>query len=238
MRSLCSSINQIHSIDPHDLADNFTAVSRELETLTLAILPSSNVDGSHCTSNIDAMDPFGHLVLRQWKLLDDCEKVILQIQALPGFDTFLKPPYFDTLRSVACHGLVIIINHSEWCSDIIIVLHNSPPLLIDTSEDFYDRAIKLQDELLGAHRKGLESNKYEDTLRSVLKELYELVSLPVIKRLNELNVPEQSWIWWCLTSVFCSSTLCNRTNPIRHGPSMIYPRSIHTLIYPIPLCTH
>jgi CHAT domain-containing protein len=80
-------------------------------------------------------------------------------------------------------------------------------LLIDAPDDFYARAIKLQDELLGARRKGLESNKYEDTLPSVLKELYELVGQPVIKKLNELNVPEQSRVWWCPTSVFCSLPL-------------------------------
>jgi hypothetical protein len=204
MRGLRASIDQIRSIDPH-LADNFTAVSRELETLTLAISPSSNVDGRD--SDVDGTDPFGHLVVRQRKLFDDREKLTSQIRALPGFDTFMNPPSFDTLRSAARHGPVIIINHSRWRSDIIIVLHNSPPSLIDISDDFYARAIKLQDELLGARRNGLDSNKYEDTLRSVLKELYELVGLPVIKRLNELNVPEQSRIWWCPTSVFCSLPL-------------------------------
>jgi len=204
MRGLRSSIDQIRSIDPH-LADNFAVVSRDLETLTLAISPSSNVDGRD--SDVDGMDPFGHLVVQQRKLLDDREKLISQIQALPGFDTFLKPPSFDTLRSAARHGPIIIINHSRWRSDIIIVLHNSPPSLIDTSEDFYSRAIKLQDELLSARRKGLESDKYEVTLRSVLEELYELVGRPVIKRLNELNVPEQSRVWWCPTSVFCSLPL-------------------------------
>jgi CHAT domain-containing protein len=204
MRGLRSSIDQIHSIDPH-LADNFAAVSRELETLTLAISPSSNVDGRD--GDVEGTDPFGNLVVRHRKLFDDREKLISQIQALPGFDTFLKPPPFDTLRSAARHGPVIMINHSQWRSDIIIILHNSPPSLIDTSGDFYARGIKLQDQLLGARRKGLESDKYEDTLRSVLEELYELVGLPVIKRLNELNVPEQSRIWWCPTSVFCSLPL-------------------------------
>ena len=56
----------------------------------------------------------------------------------------------------------------------------------------------------------LESDEYEDTLRSVLEELYELVGRPVIKRLNELNRPEQSRVWWCPsspTSVFCSLPL-------------------------------
>jgi len=204
MRGLRSSMDQIRSTDPH-LADIFTAVNRKLETVTLAVSPKRNVDGRN--SDVDGMDPFGHLVVRQRKLLDDREMLISQIQALPGFDTFLKPPSFDTLRSAALHGPVIIINHSKYRSDIIIVLHNSPPSLIDTSDDFYARAIKLQDELLGARRNGLESNKYEDTLRSVLEELYELVGLPVIKRLNELNVPEQSRVWWCPTSVFCSLPL-------------------------------
>src|SRR6266851_4960810 len=204
MRGLRSSIDQIHSIDPH-LADNFTAVSRELETLTLAISPSSNVDDRD--SDVEGMDQFGHLVVRQRKLLDGRENLISQIQALPGFDTFLNPPSFDNLRSAARHGPVIIINHSRYRSDIIVVLHNSPPSLIHTSDDFYARAINLQNQLLGARRKGLESNKYEDTLPSVLEELYELVGRPVIKRLNELNVPEQSRIWWCPTSVFCSLPL-------------------------------
>jgi CHAT domain-containing protein len=34
-----------------------------------------------------------------------------------------------------------------------------------------------------------------------------LVGEPVIKRLRVLGVPEQSRIWWCPTSVFCSLTL-------------------------------
>jgi len=62
MRSLCSSISHIHSINPH-LADSFTAVSWELEMLTLAILPSSNVDCRD--SDVEGMDLFGNLVVRQ-----------------------------------------------------------------------------------------------------------------------------------------------------------------------------
>ncbi len=53
--------------------------------------------------------------------------------------------------------------------------HSSPQLSTFISDGFYARAIKLQDQLLGARRKGLESNKYEDALRSVLKQLHELV---------------------------------------------------------------
>jgi hypothetical protein len=48
---------------------------------------------------------------------------------------------------------------------------------------------------------------YQDSLCSVLKGLYELIGEPVIKRLRVLGVPEQSRIWWCPTSVFCSLPL-------------------------------
>jgi hypothetical protein len=48
---------------------------------------------------------------------------------------------------------------------------------------------------------------YQDALSSVLEDLYHLVGQPVIQRLQELNVPEQSRIWFCPTSVFCSLPL-------------------------------
>ncbi len=82
------------------------------------------------TVNREGMVPFGDfgdpVVLRR-KLWDDREKLTSQIRALPGLDTFLKPPCFDTLHHAACHGPVIIINHSERRSDILILLYNFPP---------------------------------------------------------------------------------------------------------------
>ena len=203
MRGLRASIDRIHLADCN-LADRFSMVNRELETLALTFSLNNNIDANN---GLEGMDPYGHGVIRKQKLLDDRENLITQIRALPGFDTFLKPPSFDALRSAASHGPVIIINHSQWQSDILILLHSSPPSLIPTSDDFYIRANKLQDQLLGERKQGLESEAYEDALRAVLKELYELVGRPVIKRLNELNIPEQSRVWWCPTSVFCSLPL-------------------------------
>lgn len=204
IRSLRTSIDQIRSVDCH-LAEEFAAVNKDLDTLTLAFSPNVSVGGGD--SDVEGMDPFGHLVMQQQKLLNDREKLISQIQALPGCETFLKSPSFDTLRSAASHGPIVIINHCQWRSDIIILLNDSPPSVISTSDDFYGRANNLQHRLLEERRKGLESGKYEEALCSVLEELYELVGQPVIKRLNELNIPEQSRVWWCPTSVFCSLPL-------------------------------
>ena len=212
MRGLRASTDKLRAADSH-LAEKFAAVNKNLEKLALIPSLDGNVGGMN--SALGVMEPFGHLVTQQRKLLEDREKLISQIQTLPGFDTFLKPPSFNTLSSVACYGPVVIVNYSKWRSDILILLRNCPPSLITTPDDFYSRANKLQDQLLRERKKGLESDKYDDTLRSVLKELYELVGRPVIKRLKELNVPEQSRVWWCPTSVFCSLPL-HAMGPIPH----------------------
>jgi CHAT domain-containing protein len=141
---------------------------------------------------------------------------------LPGFENFLMSPSFDTLRSAAAHGPIIIINHSKWRCDIIIVLYNSPPSLIQTPQQFYHRAERLKDQLLSARKEVIDSTEYDDALTFILEELYDLVGRPVIQRLRELNVPEQSRIWWCPTSSFCSLPL-HAMGPIRSdGPHKLY----------------
>ena len=204
MRGLRTSIDQIRLANS-DLADKFIAINGELETLIFSSSLIYNVDDGD--RDLEGMDPFGHLVSQQRRLLNDRKELISQIQAMSGFDTFLKLPSFDTLCSAAQHGPAIIINHCKWRSDIIVIAHGSLPSLITTPDDFYARAKRLQDQLLEGRNKGLESDKYEDSLRSVLKELYDLVGGPVINKFKELNVPEQSRIWWCPTSVFCSLPL-------------------------------
>ena len=204
MRGLRSSIDQLRASDP-DLADKLAAINHDLEVLTLTL--SQNNYGEGGEEGHEGTDPYGRLILRQRGLLNDRDKLISQIRARNGLESFLKSPSFDDLHSAAVRGLVIMINHCRWRSDIIILLHDSPPSLVSTADDFYDRANKLRDQLLGARKEGLESVEYEGALRSVLKELYEVVGQPVIQRLNELDVPEQSRVWWCPTSAFCSLPL-------------------------------
>ena len=220
MRGLRASINQLHAVNL-PLVEKFTAVNRDLEALTTSSSPvvwmeDGQVDGC------EGMDPVGRLVVKQRKLVEERDRLISQIRAQPGFDSFLVPPSFDTLHSAAAGGPVILINHSEWCSDIIILLHDSPPSLIPTSDDFYDRAKGLHDKLLAARNIGLDSWEYEDALGYVLEHLYNLVGRPVIERLRKLNIPEQSRVWWCPTSVFCSLPL-HAMGPIRSdGPTKLY----------------
>ncbi|KAH9014462.1 CHAT domain-containing protein [Lactarius hengduanensis] len=208
MRHLRASIHQLLQPDSQ-LGQRFAAVNRDLEELTKSVPPSHELsidDGP--ADDLRAVDPFGRLILKQRGLSKERDNLISQIRTLPGFDSFLTSPSFDTLRSAASSGPVIIINHSEWRSDILILLHNTPPSLIPTPHDFYDRTKALKDKLLDSRRKhGLDSSHYDESLASVLAELYDLVGKPVIDRLHQLQVPEQSRIWWCPTSVFCSLPL-------------------------------
>ena len=217
MRHLRPSTDRLMQEDPQ-LGDKFAAVNRNLEELTKSISPSHRLRMDDGTADgLRAADPFGRLLLKQRKLLKERNELISQIQALSGFENFLTSPAFDTLHFAASSGPVIIINHSKWRSDILILLHNMPPFLIPTHEDFYNRASALKDNLLDSrHEHGLDSSDYEESLASVLADLYNLVGKPVIDGLRQLRVPEQTRLWWCPTSVFCSLPL-HAMGPIPSG---------------------
>jgi hypothetical protein len=208
LRGLRTSAYHIASINPH-LAEKFTRINRDLEKVTISALPSGSTEVSgDGTEDGEGTDHFGRLLLEQRKLLEERDDIISQIRSLPGLQNFLMTPSFDALRSAASYGPVILINHSKWRSDILILLHDSPPSLIPTSDGFYDDANRLRNDLLDARKEyQLDSTDYDRVLATVLKDLYNLVGQPVINRLHELNIPEQSRVWWCPTSVFCSLPL-------------------------------
>ena len=220
MRGLRASIDELRTVNL-PLAKKFAAVNRDLEAVTISgsqlVWMEDGLAGGR-----EGMDPVGRLVVKQRKLVEERDQLISQIRAQPGFDRFLIPPSFDTLRSAAAGGPVILINHSKCRSDIIILLHRSPPSLIPTSNDFYERAKGLHEKLLAARNNSLDSREYEDALDYVLEHLYDLVGRPVIERFCNLNVPEQSRVWWCPTSVFCSLPL-HAMGPIRSdGHTKLY----------------
>jgi CHAT domain-containing protein len=207
MRGLRTSIDQLCAADSA-LAEKFAAVNRELEMLTTSSSPSGIEITNGGVNGHGGMDPFGHLVVKQRKLLGERDRVISQVRTLSGFEGFLTAPSFDTLRSAASRGPVIIINHCKWRSNILILLHESPPSNITTTDDFYERALGLGDRLVKARKEHrLESKQYQRALRSVLKILYDLVGRPVIEEFRRLKIPEQSRVWWCPTSVFCTLPL-------------------------------
>jgi CHAT domain-containing protein/tetratricopeptide (TPR) repeat protein len=207
MRGLRTPVFQLIGEDS-PLAKKFAEINQELEASTVAVTPSGRpeVEDSIHQSK-DGTDAFGRLVTKQKKLVKERDALISQIRSRPGLEGFLRAPSFYSLRSAASRGPVIIVNHSSYRSDIVIIFHDYLPCSIPTDETFFARANELRDELVEARKKGLDSQEYQDALCLALKGLYKLVGEPVIKRLLVLGVPEQSRIWWCPTSVFCSLPL-------------------------------
>ena len=147
MRHLRISINQILEADP-DLGRKFAALNRDLEELTKSIPPTHKIGMDDVVSDdVRARDQFGSLFRRHRALLKERDKLISQIRSSPGFDRFLTFPLFNTLRSAASSGPVIIVNHFKLRSDILI-LHDASPSLIPTPTDFYDRANVLKGQVI------------------------------------------------------------------------------------------
>ncbi|KAI0297049.1 CHAT domain-containing protein [Multifurca ochricompacta] len=142
-------------------------------------------------------------------------EIVDEIRARPGYEDFLKAIPFKKLQTATALGPVIVINHCRYRCDILIILRDSAPVLIPTTHDFYDRAAKLKTHLIETRAQyALESKRYQRALRFVLQELYELVGRPVIEKLQELKIAEESRVWWCPTSVFCSLPL-HAAGPIK-----------------------
>jgi len=205
---LRTSAGRLRSVNP-DLADRLATVNQKLVATNASILDRQAVgprlDEEEDHEHIDTFSPTSK---EQRRLLRERQKIIARIKALPGFENFMEAERFRTLQNAASRGPIIVINHCHWRCDILIVLHNSPPSHIPTGEKFYERANILAGTFLDARRKyAVESELYQQELRSILKELFEQVGQPVLNKLRELGIAEQSRVWWYPTSVFCSLPL-------------------------------
>ncbi|KAF8262750.1 CHAT domain-containing protein [Lactarius quietus] len=202
MRGLRTSTDHLRLGDAA-LAERFVAVCKDLEGITMSTEAPEDSERQH-----HMPDEFSREMEKVRELERKRAEIVSQIRALPMFENFLRAVPFDALQNAAACGPVVIINHCRYRCDILIVLLGTPPIHIPTATDFYSRTIKLKDLLLSTRTKhALESKCYQRALRSVLLELYELVGRPVIEKLHQLGIPEQSRVWWCPTSVLCSLPL-------------------------------
>ena len=208
MRSLRTPLEHLHEVDK-SLADEFTKVSQALEAIitTAGDVVQTPVDTDDDDSDvtIGRKDGFARDLEEKRRLSGELDKVVLRIQALPGFENFWRPVPFRQLETAAVGGPLVIINLSEYRSDILIVRSNHPVVHIPTPTNFFDKVTKLAHQLSNTRKtRRLESKEYDRVLRQTLEELSELVGQPVANKLMELGVPEKSRIWLCPTSVLAS----------------------------------
>lgn len=204
---LRTSAGRIRTVNPN-LADRLATVNQKLLTVNASVLDHRAIGSLLDEEDHEHIDTFSPTFKEQRRLLHERQEIVAGIKALPGFENFMEAVRFRTLQNAASRGPIIVINHCHWRCDILIVLRDSPPSHIPTTEGFYERANTLASTLLDARRKyAVESELYQQELRSILKELFERVGQPVLNKLRELGIAEQSRIWWYPTSVFCSLPL-------------------------------
>jgi hypothetical protein len=149
------------------LATKLTIINHDIEALMMSVPPglTGDIEDGGVPGEGGTADPFSILLKMQQTLLNERDALIYQIQGLPGFGNFEKMPLFDMLRTAASRGPVIIINHCSLRSDTILVSCDSPPSLIPTAEDFYEKANELADRLSDTRKKhGLSSKEYDRAL--------------------------------------------------------------------------
>lgn len=135
------------------------------------------------------------------RLSEEQEEIIDDVRRIPGCENFLRPVPFEVLRQAASEGPVIVLNHSVYRCDALIVLAREV-VHVPIDSDFYDNAIKLHDELIRTRLdSGEDSEQYDDILRRVMKALWDRVVSKIVDKFKELGIPDGSRIWWCPTSV-------------------------------------
>lgn len=221
MRGFRTPLDNLRMVNS-SLASKLDNISKQLETLLISsdehIITSSD---SSSEASAESSYRLFNDQLNQKRLLSKEQEVLTErIREIPGFEDFLKTTPFDKLQLSADEGPVIIINHSDYRSDAIILLRGHGPMVVplsqpasneseagrDTSGNtFYEEALYRSIKLM-AVRWVLGDNPrlYNDTLMSMLEWLWENIVSLVVKKLNELGVKKQSRIWWCPTSVLNS----------------------------------
>ncbi len=137
---------------------------------------------------------------REWDVL------IKQIQALPGFRDFARPPDASVLRRAAGHGTVVVINVSRWRCDALLVSANGirvEPLPNLTMEAAYERTNAYLRALQEFRQSPTALVALEQVITVMLQWLWEAIAEPVLTALGYQETPtgDRPWprVWWCPT---------------------------------------
>ncbi|KAI0261845.1 CHAT domain-containing protein [Gloeopeniophorella convolvens] len=212
MRGLRAPVGQLRAVNP-DLADKYLCITHDLESITTessALRQDSSFVTGSSRNPIRTIeeDVFGRVFEAQRRLLRERKAIISRIRQLPGFEHFLAAAPFHSLQNAASSGPIVVVNHSRWRSDILIIVHDAPLTHIRLGDDFYQRANALSSSLSKARSSedGLDSDEYEQALRFVLHELYLLIGRQVIDRLDTLDPETDSRERYSSDEYVCSYT--------------------------------
>lgn len=194
------------------LADRFRDVSGRLESLaTYRGSPAVNCKASGGVLQPGSVPKVSQIAdkmtVRVRELSEEQAKIIDEIRGVVGFEDFLRSPSLETLKEAASEGPVIVINHSSFRCDVLIILSrtNEPCICIPLDQDWYEDALKLCNELVVVRNTfEVDSAEYDETLQRVMKVVWDRVVSKVVQKFRDLGIAEGSRIWWCPTSYLSS----------------------------------
>ena len=142
-------------------------------------------------------------VERRRETADAFERMIADIQAMPGFDTFLRPLPVRDLAAAAAKGPVVVINVSRFGSHALILTGSGVldpvPLEDLTPDSVFEHTVEFETALEDM------TAAAEGRLVAVLGWLWDAVAGPVLGRLGITGPPldGQPWprLWWCVSGL-------------------------------------
>ncbi|EJC97795.1 TPR-like protein [Fomitiporia mediterranea MF3/22] len=208
MRGLRTPLDRLVETN-RELADKFRNVSRQLEKLATSTSalqsdPSLGRDGSSTLDVHRERLLFEEKLKVKKQLSNEQEEIINEIRRIPKFESFLTATPFKELQRSASEGPVIVVNHSKYRSDALIILSREvqPVICVPLDGEFYKDSIELYVELLETRQRfTANSPEYDKKLVEALEMLWDRVVSKVVEKLKELGIAEGSRIWWCPTSV-------------------------------------
>ncbi|KAG8910660.1 hypothetical protein FRC02_007070, partial [Tulasnella sp. 418] len=130
-------------------------------------------------------------------IAEDWSTVVDEIRQVKGFDAFLRSPEYSSLRLASRNGPVIIVNISVVRCDAIIIREEDDPVLVPLPEADRSNICDNAEKFNKSVKAGIINRSQ---IMGILRELWNEIAFPVVRKLEELNVAHGSRIWWCLTS--------------------------------------
>ncbi|OCB86969.1 TPR-like protein [Sanghuangporus baumii] len=211
MRGFRTSVEQLLEVNG-PLAEIFAKCNRRLEAL-ITCSEACTTGSSTSLFETRSHSPFydqhsiNETLAQMQQLVEQQEAIIDDIRQIPGFEDFLKAKPFNAIQQAVSEGPVIVLNHSQYRCDALIVLvrDNDPCVCVPLDKEFYTDAIDLREELIvTCQTNGVDSSKYDIVLRRVMKTLWDRIVSKAVRKLIELGIDGGSRIWWCPTSVLSS----------------------------------
>jgi hypothetical protein len=137
---------------------------------------------------------------------EEFDRVIADIQRLPGFGAFLQPPPIGDLVMAATAGPVVIVNVSRFGSHALILttrgVEKPIPLPGLTPDAVQECVVAFLTAVDASSRPGAHGRAAERYLTDTLRWLWDAIAGPVLRRLGINGPPAKGrpWprLWWCV----------------------------------------